>query len=72
MGRNEKKRLLRNDKKRLLNNEEAAEYIGLKPQTMHNRRFNGLPPGFVKIGRRCLYEVEVLDKFIADNRVEIE
>lgn len=59
-------------KNRLLNNEEAAAYIGLKPQTMHNRRCYGLPPGFVRIGRRCLYEVEVLDKFIADNRVEIK
>lgn len=59
-------------KKRLLNNEEAAAYIGLKPQTMHNRRHYGLPPGFVRIGRRCLYEVEVLDRFISDNRVEIE
>ncbi len=59
-------------KKRLLNNADAAEYIGLKPQTMHNRRYHRLPPGFVKIGRRCLYEVEVLDKFIDDNRVKIE
>ena len=59
-------------KKRLLNNVEAAEYIGLAPQTMHNRRFYRLPPSFVRIGRRCLYEIEVLDKFIDANRVKIE
>lgn len=60
------------EKKRLLNNEEAAEYIGLAPQTMHNRRHYGLPPGFVRIGRRCLYEIEILDEFIKANRVKIE
>lgn len=59
-------------KKRLLNNEEAAEYIGLAPQTMHNRRFHRLPPSFVRIGRRCLYELKVLDEFIDGNRVEIK
>ncbi len=59
-------------KKRLLDNDDSAEFIGLKPQTMHNRRYLGLPPSFVKIGRRCFYEIEVLNKFIDDRRVKIE
>ena len=60
------------NQKRLLNSKEAAAYLRLAEQSLCNRRHLNKPPGFVKLGRRCLYEVEVLDKFIDDNRVIID
>jgi len=57
--------------KRLLNTEEAAEYLNLAQQTLHNYRFNCKPPNYVKIGRRVLYELSELDKFIESNRVTL-
>ena len=60
------------NQKRLLNSKEAAAYLRLAEQSMCNRRHLNQPPSFVKIGRRCLYEIETLDKFIRDNRVELQ
>jgi len=57
--------------KKLLNTEEAANYLHLAQQTLHNYRFNRKPPNYVKIGRRVLYELSELDKFIDSNRVKL-
>ena len=57
--------------KKLLNTEEAADYLSLAQQTLHNYRFNRKPPNYVKIGRRVLYELSELDKFIDSNRVNL-
>ena len=57
--------------KKLLNTEEAAAYLHLAQQTLHNYRFNRKPPNYVKIGRRVLYELSELDKFIDSNRVNL-
>ena len=60
------------NQKRLLNSKETAAYLRLAEQSLCNRRHLGLPPSFVRLGRRCLYEIEVLDEFIDKNRVKIE
>ena len=57
--------------KKLLNTEEAAKYLHLAEQTLHNYRFNSKPPNYVKIGSRVLYELSELDKFIESNRVKL-
>lgn len=45
--------------------EEAAAYIGLKPQTLAKMRVKGTSPPFHKIGSRVLYNVAELDAWIA-------
>ncbi|CCK82406.1 helix-turn-helix domain-containing protein [Desulfobacula toluolica] len=57
--------------KRLLNTKEAAQYLNLAQQTLHNYRFNRKPPNYIKIGRRVLYEKIELDQFIESNRVNL-
>ena len=57
--------------KKLLNVKEAAKYLNLAEQTLHNYRFTCKPPNYVKLGRRVLYELSELDNFINSNRVTI-
>jgi len=59
------------DLKKLLNTKETAEYLNLAEQTLHNYRFKGCPPDYVKIGRRIMYEIPTLDRFIESNRVKL-
>lgn len=55
---------------RLISREEAAEALGIRPQTLAcwatNRRY-GLP--FVKIGRRVMYRLADIERFIEANLV---
>ena len=60
-----------NTNKKLLNTREAAKYLGLAEQTLHNYRFNRKPPSYIKLSRRILYELAELDKFIESNRVNL-
>lgn len=50
----------------LLTRKQAAEYLGVETDTLHNwactRRYN-LP--FIKVGRLCKYRKEDLDAFLA-------
>ncbi len=57
--------------KKLLTNSQAADYLGLHPQTLHNWRFNGKYLDYVKLGSRVLYEEEELERFIERSRVEV-
>jgi predicted DNA-binding transcriptional regulator AlpA len=57
--------------KRLLNVKEAASYLNLAEQTLHNYRFTRKPPNYVKLGKRVLYELSELEKFIESNRVKL-
>jgi excisionase family DNA binding protein len=56
---------------KLLNRKQAAEVLGIKPQTLAawvtTKRYN-LP--FIKIGRRVLYAMSDLQAFIQNNRFE--
>jgi len=55
---------------RLLNEAEAAERLGWSKRTLQRRRWQRLPPGFIKIGRSVRYDPAALDTFIADGVCE--
>ncbi len=59
--------------KKLLTRDEAANYLGIKAQTLavwaSAKRYS---LNYVKIGRRVLYRQTDLDAFIAANTVTIE
>jgi excisionase family DNA binding protein len=55
--------------KRLLSIKEAADYLGLKVQTMYNWRHSRKGPDYVMIGSTPKYEPDVLEQFIESNRV---
>jgi excisionase family DNA binding protein len=55
-----------------LSNQEAASYLGVKPETLDVWRSSGrysLP--FVKIGRRVFYRKSDLDSFI-ESRIQTQ
>jgi hypothetical protein len=56
----------------LLSRQEAAAFLGLKPQTLHswacNKRYS-LP--FVKIGSRAMYRLRDLEAFIERRTVNV-
>jgi hypothetical protein len=58
---------------RLVNREKAAEFLGVRPQTLavwaSSRRY-ALP--VVKVGRRAMYRLSDLDAFIERNIVGAE
>jgi hypothetical protein len=59
------------DEKPDMPTEEAAEYIGSKPNTM--KRWRSLkkgPPYFKGLGPRILYRRSDLDRFIASRRID--
>ena len=55
--------------KRLLNVEEAAEYLGLKVDTIYKKtRLRELP--YVKVGRALRFDVKALQRFIEQHTIE--
>ena len=55
--------------KRLLNVREAAQYLGLKVDTVYKKvRLRELP--FVKVGRALRFDLKALERFIEHNTVE--
>lgn len=54
----------------LLRETEAADYIGFKVKTLQRRRWAGLPPSYIKVGARVLYDVADLDGFLAAGKIE--
>jgi excisionase family DNA binding protein len=54
----------------LIDRETAATYLGIRKQTLACWASNGryhLP--FVKVGRRVMYRLEDIERFIADNLI---
>ena len=51
---------------------QAAELLGLKPQTLRNWRCQSRGPAYSKIGRRCIYAVQDLESYRAKNRIDPE
>jgi hypothetical protein len=49
---------------RALRTEAAARYISVDPDTMVQWRRDGKGPIFKKLGSRCIYLVESLDRFL--------
>lgn len=54
----------------LLTRKQAAEYLGVKPETLHNwactKRYN---LKFYKVGRLAKYKIEDLDLFLSERAV---
>jgi predicted DNA-binding transcriptional regulator AlpA len=42
------------ENKRFINREEAAEFLGLSPQTLANYSWRGEGPPFIRISDRCV------------------
>ena len=53
-----------NSRRRLLSRSEAAEALGLKPQTLAKWAMVGNGPAVIKIGRSVKYEEQDIDDFI--------
>ena len=51
---------------RLLTEREVADRLNWSPKTLQRRRWLGLPPAWVKIGRSVRYEPAIIDRLIAD------
>ena len=56
-----------------LNEAQAAEYLGISVSALRKSRMNGPrtnhlpPPPFIKLGRRVIYRVGDLEKFLEAN-----
>jgi hypothetical protein len=48
----------------LLSERELAERFGWSPKTLQRRRWAGLPPEFVKVGRSVRYRLSAAESFI--------
>lgn len=51
-----------------LTNDAAAEYIGVKPQTLKNWRVQKRGPAFVKVGSKVRYLPADLDDWLRGQR----
>lgn len=49
---------------KLLTEKEAAAKLGWKVTTLQQRRFRGLPPTYVKMGRTVRYREEDIEAYI--------
>ncbi len=50
-----------------LGTKAAAEFLGLKEQTLHSWRCNRrYPLSFIRVGRRIRYRISDLEKFLTD------
>lgn len=50
----------------------AARYAGLSVSTLRKRRRLGLPPSYIKVGRRVVYAKQDIDAFLRAGRVDRE
>lgn len=48
----------------LINEEEASKITGLKVPTLRKRRWQGLPPRYLKIGSKVYYDQKILEDFL--------
>ena len=53
-----------------VNERTAAEILGLSVHTIQNRRYLGMPPKFIKIGRTVRYRLADLEEYLTKSTVE--
>ena len=53
---------------RYLNTLEAAAYLGVSDKTLLKLRHAGGGPPYATLGRRVIYDVRDLDKWVADRK----
>lgn len=56
--------------KQKLNTEEAATYLGIRPNTLEAWRCKHKGPRYAKIGSRVLYDVDDLEAFFISRGVD--
>ena len=56
----------------LLNPEQAARFLGVRPQTLACWRLYGKGPSFAKIGRLVRYDRRILEECVSRNSVPTE
>lgn len=56
--------------RKLVNTKQAAEILGLRPNTLEIWRCHKKGPKYVKLGRRILYDLGDLEEFTASCTVE--
>jgi predicted DNA-binding transcriptional regulator AlpA len=54
--------------KRILSVQDACVYIGLAKSTLDKMRVFGGGPAFLKLGRRVVYDVADIDRWLASRR----
>ncbi|AKS22509.1 hypothetical protein ABH19_00140 [Leptospirillum sp. Group II 'CF-1'] len=54
---------------KLLSNSEAAEFLGMSPDTLPRWRWAGIGPAYLKVGRSIKYRREDLEAFLNESRV---
>lgn len=62
--------LLDLDPSRLLTPTEAAEALGVKPQTLATWRCRRIGPGYVKLNRTVRYSAGDLTRYLRDRQIE--
>lgn len=55
---------------RKLNNQEAAAFLGVRPNTLAVWRCKHMGPRYSKLGRRVLYDIADLEEFFASRSVQ--
>lgn len=48
----------------LLNEHQASEACGFKVATLRKRRWQGLPPRFLKVGSKVYYDSDVIQQYL--------
>lgn len=51
---------------------EAAQYLGLSPRTLMNKRNLKIGPSYIKIGGRVVYDRTDLDEYLQQHKVNPE
>jgi len=54
---------------KLLSNSEAAEFLGMSPDTLPRWRWEGVGPAYLKVGRSIKYRLADLEAFLNESRV---
>jgi hypothetical protein len=55
----------------IVSENEAARILGLSVHTLRARRFKGLPPEYLKLGKAVRYQREALERFLESCRVRV-
>jgi hypothetical protein len=49
---------------KLLNEQQTSKETGFKVSTLRKRRWQGLPPKFLKVGSKVFYQPKEIEKFL--------
>ncbi len=58
------------DNNQIFNNVTAAQFLNIKPATLAKWRSEHRGPRYSKIGRRIVYNVQDLEEYLEQNKIE--